>query len=223
MNTAALPTFPRTLIACAAAAVLLAGCATESGSSSAGGQAASAAGSGGTRKDKDIQQVWLAEGFKFTGYDTLCITDTKATAKPHNKEEEPLLEWAKGAIRDQLATEIRLVGILPNVVTNPSDIKPGAKALTMENTIVEYEKGGGAARYWAGLYGAGQPKLKIQGTMREGDTVVFKYEAFRSGESGSARMFGGFRSDRDIQQEDINDFTHDMADFIRRTATGQKK
>lgn len=206
-----------------AAVLCAAGCATDSGSGGGAAPASNASGGSGMRKDKDIQQVWLAEGFNFKGYDVLCVTDTLATAKPHNKEEEPLMEWAKGAIRDQLATEIRVIGIIPTVVTSPSDIKPGARALVMQNTIVEYEKGGGGARYFAGLYGAGQPKLKIQGTMREGDKTVFKYEAFRSGESGSARMFGGFRSDRDIQQEDINDFTHDMADFIRRTATGQAK
>ena len=44
-----------------------------------------------------------------------------------------------------------------------------------------HEKGGGAARYWAGLYGAGQPVVKVRGLVYDGDKLVFVSEARRSG------------------------------------------
>ena len=48
---------------------------------------------------------------------------------------------------------------LQNQENNTADIKPGAKVLRLDNTITEFTKGGGAARYFVGLYGGGQPKI----------------------------------------------------------------
>jgi len=33
--------------------------------------------------------------------------------------------------------------------------------LKLENTILEYSKGGGGARFWVGLYGGGQPMFRV--------------------------------------------------------------
>ena len=87
----------------------------------------------------------------------------------------------------------------------------------MENTIIEYEKGGGGARWWAGEFGAGQPVIRVRGQFLDADKPLCKYEARRSGESVGARLIGGHMTDRDIQQTDINDLAFDMSDFILRT------
>jgi hypothetical protein len=84
----------------------------------------------------------------------------------------------------------------------------------MENTIVDYAKGGGAARYFAGLYGAGQPILKVHGKMTDGEKVVFDFEARRSGVSAGSRLTGAFMKDTDIQVEDIQSMSLDLADFV---------
>ena len=97
-----------------------------------------------------------------------------------------------------------------NVVTSETDLKPGAKVLKLQNTIIEYAKGGGAARYFAGLYGAGQPVLRVQGKLAEGDKQLFSYEARRSGVSAGARMTGAFMTDVDIQQQDIQSMVLDL-------------
>jgi hypothetical protein len=88
----------------------------------------------------------------------------------------------------------------------------------MDNTIFEYEKGGGGARYFAGLYGGGQPVLKVRGEFLDGEKALCKFEASRSGESAGARLGGVFLSDKEIQQNDVNDLALDMSDFILRTA-----
>ena len=99
-----------------------------------------------------------------------------------------------------------------------SDLKPGAKVLKLENTIVEYAKGGGGARYFVGMYGGGQPILRLNGKMTSADKTVFSYEARRSGVSAGAHMAGAYMKDEDIQTEDIRSFSLDLADFITAIA-----
>jgi hypothetical protein len=90
--------------------------------------------------------------------------------------------------------------------------------LKLENTIVEFVKGGGAARYFVGLYGGGQPVLRVQGKLTEGDKTLFTYEARRSGTSAGARMGGVFMKDEDIQSEDIRSMVLDLTDFMAALA-----
>jgi len=175
-------------------------------------------GSDGTQyqRHRHIQLAWFAEGFDFGGYDTLLIAPTKYAAKERPNEVE-MRNWATEYVQNAFVQYIKTNGVFANVTTRESDIKPGARTLRMENTIFEYEKGGGGARYWVGLYGGGQPVLKVRGHFLDSDKPMCKYEATRSGESAGARLAGAFLSDRDIQQNDINDLALDMSDFILRT------
>src|SRR5438128_6735111 len=142
-----------------------------------------------TFKDPPMEKCWIANDFKFTGYDTLYIAPTLSTARPHD-DEQRLHEWAKEALPAEISKMLSPKGLFSSVVLKESDIKPGVRVLKLENTITEYAKGGGAARYFAGLYGGGQPVLRAQGKMTDGDKTVFTFEARRSGVSGGARMGG---------------------------------
>jgi hypothetical protein len=206
-------------IALAFALACLCGCASNSDSTSTSQTKAAAVGSDGVayEKHKHIQKAWFAEGFDFTGYDTLLITDTKYAAKERPNEVE-MRAWAVQYLQNSFKDYIRTNHVFANVVTKEADVKPGAKTLRMENTIFEYEKGGGGARYWVGLYGGGQPVLKVRGQFVDGDKPLCKFEASRSGESAGARLVGAFKSDQDIQTEDIKDLGLDMSDFILRTS-----
>jgi len=198
---------------------LFTGCASTSDSKS---QPKTITGSDGTsyQKHRHIQLAWFADGFDFNGYDTLLILPAKYTAIERANEVE-MRTWATEYLQNAYVQFIRTNGVFANVTTREADIKPGAKVLRMENTIIEYEKGGGGARYWVGLYGGGQPVIKVRGQFLEGDKAQCKYEARRSGESAGARLAGAFSSDRDIQQNDINDLALDMSDFILRTRNHQ--
>lgn len=165
---------------------------------------------------RHIQKAWFAEGFDFSGYDTLLITPTKYAAKERPNEVD-MRNWATEYVQTAFGQYIRTNTVFANVITREADIKPGTKTLRMENTIFEYEKGGGGARFWAGLYGAGQPVIKVRGQFVDGNKPLCKFEASRSGESAGARLVGGYRSDQEIQQRDINDLALDMSDFILRT------
>src|SRR5439155_15065860 len=147
------------------------------------GKSSPASAGGVNYKNPHMEKCWLADGFDFNGYDTLYIAPTESTAKFNPKDEGPPLEMAKQNLAGELKAYLSTNGMFSNLVTQEADIKPGARVLKMQNTIVEYSKGGGAARYFAGLYGGGQPSLRVQGKASEGDKVLFTYEARRSGVS----------------------------------------
>ena len=177
----------------------------------------STADGGSTFKEPHMDKCWIADNFTFNGYDTLYIVPTLSTAKFHDDEAAPH-EFAKENIVLELNRELGAKGIFGKIVTREGDIPPGAHALKLENTIVEYSKGGGAARYWAGLYGAGQPMFRVVGKMTDGDKTVFTYEMRRSGVSGGSRVFGAYMKDEDIQIQDIRSFTLDLGDFVSAIA-----
>jgi hypothetical protein len=231
------PTSAIGITALYALGVLLAGCATTGETSTAATSSAapmasryktddgrsieigkSSPAEGGLRfKEPHMEKCWIANGFNFNGYDTLYIAPTKSTAKFHD-DEAKLHDWAKNELPVELSSYVSRKGIFANVVTSESAIKPGAKVLKLENTITEYSKGGGAGRYFAGIYGAGQPNLRVDGTMVDGDKPVFTFEMRRSGASAAGRLSGGFMRDEDVQIEDMHSMGIDLSDFMAAVA-----
>ena len=170
------------------------------------------------REDEDIQGVWLAEGFNFNNYDTVYIAEPESTAESRSDEERQVLATAKRTLRQELANTLTDTGLFKKVVTSTNDIPADAKLLTVKNEIYHHEKGGGGARYWVGLYGGGQPVIKVAGQMAAQDQPQFRYLIERSGESAGARLGGVFMSDEDIQTQDIKDLAKDLATFVNQTA-----
>ena len=168
------------------------------------------------REDPDLQRVWLADGFVFKGYEAVHVEETRTDVQNLNPDGAESLAWARTFLREEIVTALRAKGMFPTIAVGTADLKPGTRVLRLETTIVAYEKGGGAARFFAGLYGAGQPVIGVRGRVTDGDRQVFLFEARRSGDSGTARLFGGYRSDKAIQEEDIRDLAQDLADFIVR-------
>ena len=169
------------------------------------------------RDDPHLQKVWIADGIAFRDYDILLVQETRAEVAKLNPDGVDSLAWARGVLRDEIVTALRAKRVFPSVVAEVAEAKPGARVLRLQNTIVEYEKGGGGARFFAGLYGAGQPVIRVRGRATDGERLVFAFDARRSGDSGLSRMFGGYRSDKAIQEEDIRDLAVDLADFIARS------
>ena len=164
-------------------------------------------------------KCWLAGDFNFTGYDTLYIAPTLSTAKFPDKPEDTMVHnLAKERLVSELVRKANERKLFANVVTQESEIKPDAKVLKMENTITEFTKGGGAARYFVGLYGGGQPVLRVQGVLKADDKAVFRFEVRRSGTSAGARMVGVAMKDEDIQIEDVRSMVLDLTDFMAAVA-----
>ena len=170
------------------------------------------------REDEDIQGVWLADGFSFPNYDTVYVAEPISTAESRSDEERQVLAVAKRTLRQELANALSDTGVFKSVVTSTNDVPAGAKLLTVNNEIYHHEKGGGGARYWVGLYGGGQPVIKVSGNMAAQNEPQFRYLIERSGESAGARIGGVFMSDEDIQTQDVKDLARDLATFIKQTA-----
>lgn len=180
---------------------------------------ASAADGGTAYKNPHLEKCWVAEGFDFKGYDTLYIAPTHSTATFPNKPEDTMVhDKAKQSLVAELARSLQSKNLFRQVVTNESDIPAGSKTLRLENTITEFSKGGGAARYWAGGWGAGYPVLRVEGTMSDGDRPVFTYTGRRSGVSAGARIIGAWMKDENIQIQDVRSLVLDLTDFMAAIA-----
>jgi hypothetical protein len=105
--------------------------------------------------------------------------------------------------------------------TPAADAKPPSRGLRLETTIIEYEQGGNAARLFAGVFGGGQPVIKVRGYILDGEKLKCVFEIRRSGVSAEARAVGHTMSNEDIQRDDIHDLAIAVADFFRRTAKVQ--
>jgi len=190
-------------------ACLLTGCA------SSGPKTADAS---GWIKDKHLQKIWIAPGFNFTGYDALVVPEVQADATSESDEEKGVLEAARRSVQNEFVGRLHDSGVFKSVVRDEKEIPAGSKTLILTNNIYSHEIGGGAGRFWAGVYGAGQPDLKIRGAFKDKDTgeEKFKFDSQRHGESAGARLIGTFWSDEKIQTEDIQDLAQDLAAYVGR-------
>jgi hypothetical protein len=168
-------------------------------------------------KEPHMDKCWIADGFNFNGYDVIYIAPVTSTAKVHD-DEVPIQLIAENNLQAELKRMLTERSYAGKVVTDESSIRPGTKALRLTDTIIEYSKGGGAARYFVGLYGGGQPNLKVQGVMTDGDKTVFTYTIRRSGVSAGARVGGAAMKDEDIQMQDIHSMVLDLTDFMSAIA-----
>jgi hypothetical protein len=168
-----------------------------------------------------LQGIWVADGFRFSGLDAVVVPPPAFKAVERSNEINERATALQG-IQDAVVVALRDTGSFASVVTRADEVKAGARYAVLETSLVEYEKGGGGARYFAGVYGAGQPVIKVRGHLVDSaGAPLFVFEARRSGESASARMFGGFRSDVEIQAEDIRDLGIDLRDFVKARSSAQ--
>lgn len=173
------------------------------------------------RADAHLQKVWLAEGFSVQRHQSLLVLEPRTDVAKLNPDGVENLRWARGLLRDEVVKALRTKRVFPAVALTPAEVVAGTRPLRLETTIIEYEKGGGGARFFAGAYGAGQPVIRVRGRVIDGDRPVFAFDARRSGDSGLSRAFGGYRGDRAIQEEDIRDLASDLADFLIRNASAR--
>lgn len=167
-------------------------------------------------KEPHMNKCWIASDFDFRGYDTLLITPTLSTVQVFTPEEGYDLDREKKNLAYQLGWFFRSKDIVTNVVSSEQEVPPGAHVLKLETTIVDFKKGSVQGRYWAGLFGAGQPVLRVTGTMTADGKTAFTFEARRSGVAADARIL--VVADERVQDEDVRSMTLDISDFAAAIA-----
>jgi len=168
-------------------------------------------------KDLNIQGVWLADGFSFKGYKTLYLTPIVFAGVERDNEVD-IRAMAMQELPAELVTSLRDMKLFATVTATSDEVKSGAKTLKLDNTIIEFSKGSGAARHFGGPFGGGQPVIKVRGQIYDGDKLVCVYEIKRSGESAEARGMGEVMSSEDIQRNDIRVLARDLGYFFQRHA-----
>jgi hypothetical protein len=167
--------------------------------------------------DGDIQGVWLAEGFDFKGYGTLYVMAPVFAAVERSNETD-MRAMAMKVLPDELATRLRDTRVFNTVTVPAANEKPGSRSLRLESTITEYEQGGSTARLFAGVFGGGQPVIRVRGQLFIGEKLLWVFDIRRSGASAEARTVGHSMSNEEVQRGDIRDLSIALADFVKRTA-----
>lgn len=165
----------------------------------------------------NVQGYWMAEGFKLKNYDSLQIKPTVFAGVERDNEVQ-IRAMAMRVLPEEIALKLRESNILTNIYVPGQEPKAGGKMLVLDNTITEYEQGGNVGRVFGGVFGAGQPVIKVRGILRDGEKVVFVYELRRSGESDEDKFLGGGKSSEEIQQNDIKVLARDLVQLLQRKA-----
>lgn len=91
--------------------------------------------------------------------------------------------------RGTIVTSFR---ILPNKIwAGALELWRRTLRLPDSTMLIAYQKGGGAAPYFAGLYGTGQPVIGLHQVMACNGEPLFEFESRRSGDSVSGRVLVG--------------------------------
>jgi hypothetical protein len=169
------------------------------------------------RKTDKLDKVWLAEGFDFTGYDTLLVEEAKVdgSVKAKDEKEADRLSLAQGTLARNFALAIEGRKIFKNVTTKESEVPKEGKSLRMQPTILKFSRGSSAARYGVG-FGAGMPYIKVNVRILEmgTDKPLFECELDERADWFAA----GYASSRSLQSGASMELTEDVAAFMARVA-----
>jgi hypothetical protein len=130
------------------------------------------------RRDKNLHKVWMAQGFNFTGYDTIYVAETGAMIAPL-REESQAFDFARRLVQEEFAAAIQETRLFQHVVTRESDIQPGAKVLKFETKITQFRKGNDLP-----------PIITVFGRMLDNARPVFQFESQRKGDVAGSRPLG---------------------------------
>lgn len=172
-------------------------------------------------EDKDLGQVYLAQGFNFKGFDIILVLDTSTSAVLEKKEIDP--DELAIYLKHSLVKKLNEVGVFTKVTDDKSVLSPqkgvSAKVLVLESSFTEMDPGSRALRWVAGLYGAGRVKVQLESEIRDPQTkqLYFKSSNRRIGMMGA---FGG--NSKDFILESLDEISASHSAFIKRISSGGK-
>ena len=96
-------------------------------------------------RGKHLQGIWVADGFRFSGFDAVVVATPAFKAVERSNEINERAIAIKG-IQDALVVALKETGAFASVVIRADEVKAGSRFAVLETTVFEYEKGGGGAR-----------------------------------------------------------------------------
>jgi uncharacterized protein DUF4410 len=199
-------------------AIALAGCgATRSSADnplSAGGLTPSI-------EDKEAGLVAVAPGFDVKRYATIGVALFPVTDKLEDEGDRRFAAKMAAFLRTELVRRLRESGLFKRVVeVNAAGYQPGPgeRALKLEGAITRLGRGSQAARYFAGLYGAG--RARAQADIRFVEAASGKVVLVTADRRvASIGLFGG--DDEGHLRESFDDMARDLSKFLVRLSKGE--
>ena len=172
-------------------------------------------------QDPEAGLVAVAPGFDVTRYKTIVVEKFPVT-DPATKDEgdRRFGERMNHYLHLELLRRMRESGLFQHVIDGSAAqaSAPDGSALRLRGTITRLGRGSQAARYFAGLYGAG--RTRAQADMQFLDAGANRVVIVTSDRRvASVGWFGG--SDEEHLEESFNDMARDLAKFLVRLSKGQ--
>ena len=173
-------------------------------------------------EDKDAGLVAIAPGFDLKAYSIVAVAAFPVTDPSTVDEGDRRFAAEMTAfLRTELMRRLRESGLFQRVVDlHETNYTPGPedRALKLEGVITRLGRGSQAARYFAGIYGAG--RTRAQADMRFVEASSGKVVLVTADRRiASVGVFGG--SDREHLRESFDDLARDFAKFLLRLARGE--
>ena len=172
-----------------------------------------------TIEDKEAGLVGIASGFDLKAYRTVVVAPFPVTDKLEDEGDRQFAAKMAAFFQVELVRRLKDSGLFQRVVT-ANDYKPvaGEKTLRLEGNITRLGRGSQAARYFAGIYGAG--RARAQADMRFVEAPAGRVVMVTADRRvASVGMFGG--SDEGHLEESFDDMARDLAKFLQRLARGE--
>jgi len=173
------------------------------------------------KEDREAGLVAIAPGFDIKNYTVIAVALFPITDKLEDEGDRRFAGKMASFLRTALVRRLREGGLFQHVVeVNETEyqLPPGERALRLEGAITRLGRGSQAARYFAGIYGAG--RSRAQADMRFVEAASGKVVLVTADRRvASIGMFGGEAEDQ--LRESFDDMARDLATFLARLSRGE--
>jgi len=175
-----------------------------------------------TIEDKDAGLVAVAPGLDLTKYNVVVVEKfSVSSGQIEDEGDRRFAEKVTTVLHQQLLRRLRESGLFQEVIdASATEVKPSdVPTLRLRGAITRLGRGSQAARYFAGIYGAGRARAQADMHFAEvpsGRVVIAT--ADRRVSSG-LQWFGG--DDEEILKESVDDMARDLAKFLVRLSKGE--
>lgn len=173
-------------------------------------------------KDKDIGLVAVAPGVDLKKYRVIVVEKFSVSATQIADEgDRRFAEKMTRVLHTQLLRRLRETELFQEIAdaTVTSAIQTDAPALRLRGTITRLGRGSQAARYFAGIYGAGRARAQADMHFAEVPSGRVVISAADRRVSSGLQWFGG--DDEDLLEEAFEDMARDLAKFLVRLSKGE--
>jgi hypothetical protein len=172
-------------------------------------------------KDEDVGLVAVAPGVDVKTFRAIVVERFGVAAGELQDEgDQRFAEKMSTILHAQLVRRLRESGLFQETIdATAGSTLPSGPTLRLRGTITRLGRGSRAARYFAGIYGAG--RARVQADMQFVDAssqhVVIAVADRRV--SHGVQWFGG--DDEEILTEGVENMARDVAKFLTRLARGE--